>query len=77
MDTNETVKLLRELVALQQQSIRLQKFALSLQSELVAYQYLAATGGKSAPTVERVVMGAVRRMRITAEKVAAGKKLPK
>lgn len=74
---DETAKLLRRLVDLQTQSIRLQKFALSLQAELVAYQYLAATGGKSSPGIEKVIMGTVKRMRITAEKVAAGKKLPK
>ena len=74
---DETAELLRELIALQQQSIRLQKLALSLQSELVAYQYLAATSGRSNPAVEKVVMGAAKRMRVTAEKVAAGRKLPK
>jgi hypothetical protein len=78
---DEAVKLLRELVDLQTQAIRLQKLGLCLQAEVLAYHALASAGadGKPIPrkTVEKTVMGAVKRMRITAEKVAAGKALPK
>ena len=78
---DRTIALLQELVELQQQSVRLQKFALSLQAEIVAYHALAAAaaGGKPATpsAVAKTVMGAVKRMRITAERVAAGRALPR
>ena len=78
---DEAVNLLRELVELQTQSLRLQKLGLCLQAEQDAYHALAAAaaGGKPLPqkAVEKAVMGAVKRMRITAENVAAGKKLPR
>jgi hypothetical protein len=74
---DETVKLLREVVALQQASIRLQKFAITLQAEAMAYRVFAATGGKSAPALEKLVMRSVRQMRATVDRVQVGKRLPK
>lgn len=74
---NETETLLRELIELQKASIRLQKFAITLQAEAMAYRVFAATGGKSAPALEKLVMRAVRQMRATVDRVQVGKRLPK
>lgn len=74
---DESVKLLRELVALQQASIRLQKFSITLQAEAMAYRVFAATGGKSAPALEKLVMRSVRQIRATVDRVQVGKRLPK
>lgn len=74
---DDTHRLLRELVALQQASIRLQKLAISLQAEALTYLAHAATGGKSAPAVERRVLLAVKQIRATAERVERGRKLPR
>ncbi len=74
---DESVKLLRELVALQQASIRLQKFAITLQAEALTYRVFAATGGKSVPALEKLVMRSVRQMRATVDRVQVGKRLPK
>lgn len=74
---DESVKLLREVVALQQASIRLQKFAITLQAEALVYQVHAATGGKSVPALEKLVMRTVKQMRATVDRVQVGRKLPK
>ena len=70
-------KKLDELIELQKASIRLQKFAITLQSEVVAYHSWAATGGKPSPAVERLMMKTVRQMRATVDRIEAGRKLPK
>ena len=74
---DEVAKLLRELIELQKASIRLQKFAIVLRAESIAHQVFAATGGKSAPALEKLVMKTVRQMRATVDRIEAGRKLPK
>jgi len=73
----ETVKLLRELVELQKASIRLQKFSITLQAEAHALHVFTATGGKSVPALEKLVVRSVRQMRATLDRIEAGRKLPK
>ncbi|MFO0932965.1 MAG: hypothetical protein U1E39_09675 [Planctomycetota bacterium] len=72
-----TPALLRELIELQRQTIRLQKFQISLTAELVVYHSWAASKFQSVPALEKAMMATVQRMRKTVEKVAAGKALPK
>jgi hypothetical protein len=74
---DETAKLLQELIGLQKASIRLQKFSITLQAESVAHQVFAATGGRSVPALDKLVMKSVRQMRTTLERVEAGRRLPK
>jgi hypothetical protein len=74
---DEAAALLRELVERQRASIRLQKFAITLQAEAMAYRVFAATGGKSAPALEKLVMRSVRQMRATVDRVQVGRRLPK
>lgn len=69
--------LLRELIELQRQTIRLQKFQISLTAELVVYASWGASRLESIPALEKAVMATVRRMRKTVERVAAGKALPR
>ena len=74
---DETAPLLREFIELQKASIRLQKFAITLQAEAMAYRVFAATGGKSVPALEKLVMRSVKQMRATVDRVQVGRKLPK
>ena len=43
----------------------------------MAYRVFAATGGKSAPALDKLVVRAVRQMRATVDRVQVGKRLPK
>jgi hypothetical protein len=74
---DDAVMLLREMIELQKASIRLQKFAITLQAEAMAYRVFAATGGKSAPALEKLVMRSVKQMRATLDRVQVGRRLPK
>lgn len=73
-----TDKLLEELIELQKASIRLQKFAITLQAESSAYLYMLANANNAKQTqVERIAMKAVKQMRATINKIEKGKALPK
>jgi hypothetical protein len=74
----KTEKLLEELIELQKASIRLQKFAITLQAEACSYLYGMATASAAKPgEVEKRAMQAVKQMRATVDKVEKGKVLPK
>ena len=77
MNSN-TDKLLEELIELQKASIRLQKFAITLQAESSAYLYMIANAGDTKQAqVEKLAMKAVKQMRATVDKIEKGKALPK
>ncbi|MCC6572429.1 MAG: hypothetical protein IT462_01445 [Planctomycetes bacterium] len=67
-----------EMLELQRASLRLQKFAISLQSECVVYLNAIATGADKKPAaIEDRVWKTIQRMRKTLEKVERGQALPK
>jgi hypothetical protein len=72
-----TNDLLRQIVDLQRASIRLQKLSIALQAESLAYRRHAARADKPNPALDRLVMRAVREIRATADRVEAGRRLPR
>jgi hypothetical protein len=69
-----TESLLGELIELQKASIRLQKFAISLQAEALVHASYPHQGDTK---IEKLTMKTVQQIRATLEKVEKGKALPK
>lgn len=75
--TDETTTLLRELIELQKASIRLQKLSISLQAEALAHASFATLHDSARAALEKHVMRGVTQMRATADRIEAGRRLPK
>ena len=74
---DDTPRLLRDLLEATRATNRLLKLSISLQAEALANATAAAAGATTTKALEKRVMASVRQIRATADRVEAGRALPR